>query len=208
MSNIIFNNVSFSYQKEEILKDISLKVNEGEIIGIKGENGSGKTTLLNLLLKLIKPTSGKIINTFKKQAYIPQLSLDSKDNIHATIYEILTLSYKNILPFTNKTQKQEIYEYLNKFDLYKYKDKQLNELSGGQQQKVRILKAILEKPQLLVLDEITSGIDTNFQLELHKILFDYYKQYNATIILVSHITSDFNNINKIFTLKDGGIING
>lgn len=203
IEKINFEDVSFSYDKKHVLEQINLDINTGDFVGIVGENGSGKTTLLNLLLGLYKPTKGKIINSFKKKAFLSQLNFTDESFFPATIEEIVALGLKtSIFSFTSKKDKRIIYDYLCKFDLLKYKGHQLNELSGGEQQKVRLVKALISKPTLLVLDEPTSGIDKNARSELIKVLKDIHDKEMVTIIIVSHLQDDFKYCKRILELDE------
>lgn len=203
IEKINFEDVSFSYDKKHVLEQINLDINTGDFVGIVGENGSGKTTLLNLLLGLYKPTKGKIINSFKKKAFLSQLNFTDESFFPATVEEIVALGLKtSIFSFTSKKDKRIIDDYLCKFDLLKYKGHQLNELSGGEQQKVRLVKALISKPTLLVLDEPTSGIDKNARSELIKVLKDIHDKEMVTIIIVSHLQDDFKYCKRILELDE------
>ena len=203
---ITFKNVYFSYKNQEIIKNLNITIDKKSFIGIKGENGSGKTTFLNLLLKLIKPDSGQIINTFKKKAFLDQITTTEDSFFPCTIKELVSLGYKDkLFSFMNKKDYAFVDSYLEKFGLLKEKNKQINELSGGQQQKVRLIKALISKPSLLVLDEPSSGIDNDSKEELNKLLDKLHKEEQMTIILVSHLSEDFKYVDKIYTLE-GGIL--
>lgn len=199
-------NVSFAYNNELVLNDINLKINDGDFIGLIGDNGSGKTTLLKCLLGLLKTKSGHIHSTFKRPSYLSQISTNMDLVFPANVYEILSLGIKyKPFNFLTKKDKQKIDSILKLLQIEDLKYKQLSELSGGQQQKVRLGKCLLEEPDLLILDEPTSGIDYKsrdiFLTELKKI----HQQFKLTIILVSHIQEDLKLVDRILYLKDGKV---
>lgn len=179
---IDISNLYIKFNKQEILKNISFKLNKGEFLYILGPNGSGKTTLINSIIKLIKPSNGKIINNFKKIATLFQKQVDSS-NFPASVFEILKCSKnKNIksLEFDKK-----IDYWLNKMKIYNLKNKLIGELSGGEFQRVMFIKTIINEPELLILDEPTSAIDPEFRKEFNNILENINKE-GTTIILITH----------------------
>lgn len=179
---IDISNLCVKFNKQEILKNISFKLNKGEFLYILGPNGSGKTTLINSIIKLIKPSNGKIINNFKKISTLFQKQVDSS-NFPASVFEILKCSKnKNIksLEFDKK-----INYWLNKMKIYNLKNKLIGELSGGEFQRVMFIKTIINDPELLILDEPTSAIDPEFRKEFKNILENINKE-GTTIILITH----------------------
>ncbi len=181
MFAVEMEDVSFSYAKQEVLKDVNLKISIGDFVGIIGPNGSGKTTLIKLMLGIIKPKRGKIrifgkeIEEFRKWdliGYVPQKFVISS-SFPATVEEIL-LSSGSV-----------DHDILERFDIDKILKKKFVELSGGEQQRVLLAVALLKDPQLLILDEPTVSIDFETQTEFYSILREENKK-GKTIILVSH----------------------
>ena len=178
--------LSFVYNKLPVFKDVNLSIVEGDFIGIIGPNGSGKTTLLKILLGLYKPTSGKII--FKKDlkmSYVPQIkNFNSIMNI--SVYNVITIPLTGNSIFS-KFKKNNYFEHI--VYLTQIKDL-LNipfiELSGGQQQRVLIARSLLQKPNILLLDEPNTGIDSFSSNSFYEILKKIYETYKFTIIMVSH----------------------
>ncbi len=204
---IEFKNVSFSYDNKDILNDVSFKIENNEFIGLIGENGAGKTTLLKLMLNLLKPHQGQIINDFKKKSFLSQLNYSSNNTFPCNVYEILSLGLKyKPFNFIFQKDKEKIEQIAIDFNIQDLLNKQLNELSGGQQQKVRLAKCLISSPDLLILDEPSSGIDNKSNIEFHSKLEQLHKDNNLTIIIVSHIKDDLKSCSKIYEIQDNKII--
>lgn len=183
---ICINNLFFSYENEEIFKDLNLKIYLGDYTAIIGHNGSGKTTLLKLILGFLKPKKGEIYilgqrqNKFKnweKISYIPQNPEIGGFYVPVTVREIINME---------KTDEKGINEVLDYVGLADYKNKLLRELSGGQRQRVFIARALVKKPEILILDEPTIGVDFKTQENFYNLLNKLNKEKSITIILVSH----------------------
>jgi zinc transport system ATP-binding protein len=195
---ISLDNVSYRYNSDLVLENISFKADQGDLLGIIGPNGAGKTTLFSLILGLLEGYQGKITlfnedirnnrKALKRIGYIPQ-----KKNINqgfpATVEEIVSLGVLG-----RKTNKDVIISALKIVGLLEQKDKRIGELSGGQQQRVLIAKALVNEPELLILDEPTTGIDLETQDRFYTLLRKLNSERNITIILASH---DLDAINRI-----------
>lgn len=164
-------NVSFSYDENKVLENISLKIKPKDFIAIIGPNGSGKTTLMKLLMGLLTPTQGEIKSTIAKNriGYVPQRYAIDK-NFPGTVGEILSIGDKHTLKQTGITE------------LLK---KKFTKLSGGQQQRVLIALALQQNPRLLILDEPTAGVDIQTQKSFYTLLKKLNKR-GITILLVTH----------------------
>ena len=186
--------ISKSFEGKEVLKDISLKVNEGEVVSIIGPSGSGKSTLIRAMLGDIPHTGdiefrdtkdGRMQNL--KIGYVPQ-SINIEKNTPVSVYDLLA-SYESRYPvFLPKNRKlyEKIKEHLRIFEAEELIDKQVCNLSGGQLQRVLLALAVMDEPNLLLLDEPVSGIDQN-GMELFFKTMDYLKKhYDLAIILISH----------------------
>jgi zinc transport system ATP-binding protein len=195
---ISLDNVSYGYNSDLVLENISFKADQGDLLGIIGPNGAGKTTLFSLILGLLEGYQGKITlfnedirnnrKALKRVGYIPQ-----KKNINqgfpATVEEIVSLGVPG-----RKTNKDVIISALKIVGLLQQKDKRIGELSGGQQQRVLIAKALVNEPELLILDEPTTGIDLETQDRFYTLLRNLNSERNITIILASH---DLDAINRL-----------
>lgn len=184
--------VSFAYEKEIILDDISFFIEEGDFVAVIGENGAGKSTLMNLILHNLKAETGEIKlfgdriekdNHYKDIAFISQNSVLNYRNFPTTIEEVVRhhMKYLKI--------KKNVDEHLQAMGLLEHKKKALSELSGGQLQRVGLLLALIKNAKLIVLDEPTTGIDKKFGLELLKLLKEW-KEKGKTILMVTHELHD------------------
>jgi ABC-type bacteriocin/lantibiotic exporter with double-glycine peptidase domain len=207
-----FKNVSFKYKnsKKKVLNNISIKIKKGEIIGIKGESGSGKSTLINLMLGLLKPTSGKILvnnksleklnkSWLKNVSYVPQNLFITDNNI-----------FKNVGFGKEKSEidKTKVIKLLKKLRIYKdIKSKGLNKdlgergayFSGGQAQRVVIARALYKNPDIIFLDEATSGLDKRNEQNIFKILLKL--KLKKTLIICSHNDHLLNICDYVIELK-------
>jgi zinc transport system ATP-binding protein len=200
-------NVSFSYSKIEVVKDVSFLINKGDFIGIIGPNGSGKTTLLKIILGILRPQKGLVflfqeeLQKFKswhKIGYVSQKATNIDKNFPATVREVVAmglLANKKQPKIITKKDNDKIVKALSIVKMQSYLENQITDLSGGQQQRVLIAKAITSNPELLILDEPTTGVDQDNQLSFYKLLNNLNKQ-GITIILVSH---DIGRITKYVT---------
>jgi peptide/nickel transport system ATP-binding protein len=170
------NNLNFYYKKENpIYKDFSLALNKGELVTIFGKSGSGKTTLFELILGSLKPISGTI-----KKSKIAMIFQDPYNSFHPT-YSIL----EQIKDIVGEISSKELDEYLSKLTLQKeILDKKSYELSGGQLQRCSILRALLMKPDLLLVDEPTSALDNIIAYDVMKLLITLLD--NCAILLITH----------------------
>ncbi|HBI93059.1 MAG: metal ABC transporter ATP-binding protein [Terrisporobacter othiniensis] len=219
MKNIIsIENVSFAYNKENVLQDIILSIDEGDFVGIIGCNGSGKSTLMKLLIGQLNPSKGKIklfsedldkSNNLNKIGYVPQISLSSGANFPATVEEIVMANlYSKVgfMKFPKKEHKQKVKEALKIVNMQDYSKRLIGNLSGGQQQRVMIAKALVSDPKIIILDEPTTGIDAASEEQLYTLLERLNKESKITIVIVSH---DFAKIskytNKIFVVENNKV---
>jgi zinc transport system ATP-binding protein len=195
-------NLDVEYFNVVALKDISLKIYPNEFVGIIGPNGGGKSTLVKTIVGIVKKTKGEITINEKKMGYVPQFSnLDRTFPINA--FDMVLTSYlrNGIHPFHKYSvkEKNEVREVLKKLGLYEVRNRQINDLSGGQFQRLLLARALISKPKLLLLDEPTASVDSDSKDIIYKILNDLSKE--ITIIMVAH---DFDlktiNINKIVLL--------
>lgn len=165
-----------------VLKDINLTIYEGDYVNIIGPNGSGKTTLIRLLTGLLEPTMGAVVFGDYKLSYVPQ-HLHNKKQMPVTVYEVLKHSNKDL------PTDEAIDYYLDLMQISDLKHAKMNRLSGGQSQRVYIIRALLSKPDVLILDEPTSALDHTFRHAFYD-LIEKLHQEGMTIIHVTHDLSD------------------
>ncbi len=208
-NKIEIRNLSFGYNnKNNIFDNFNLTINKGDIIGIKGETGSGKSTLLDILMGLLKPSSGKIlidnievndsnITTFHNiLSHVPQ-------NIHLNDDTIL-----NNIALSNEINLDEIKEAANTAEILQYinsESKGFNtmvgekgaKISGGQKQRIGIARAIYKKSKIFILDEATSALDSETE---NKIMEFFFHKKDLTVIIVSHRNEIIKRCDKIINL--------
>lgn len=192
-----FDHVYFSYSDVEVLQDVSFSLSEGDFLGIVGPNGAGKTTLLKLLLGLLKPQKGKVNILTKKIAYVNQLSPTEDMSFLASVDEIMALTFPNL--FLKDEQKKRIEQTSKLLGIEGLRKKKIDELSGGERQKVNLALALLKKSELIVLDEPTAGLDAESQEKLKEILH-MINQEGTTLVVVSHSRSHLQFAKRILSI--------
>lgn len=196
--------------------NISLSVNKGEFVAIVGASGSGKSTLLHLLGGVDRPTSGKI--------YIDGNEINNMNNDKLAIFRrrqigivyqfynlipILTVEENITLPCDldgNKPDKERIDLILKSFGLFERKNHLPNELSGGQQQRTSIARALINNPAILLADEPTGNLDSKSTEEIMSILKMSNRDFNQTIIMITHNLEIAKEADRIITIQDGKIL--
>lgn len=190
---VVLKNISFSFNKTPLLEKVNLEIEKGDFIGIIGPNGGGKTTLLKLIIGLLEPTEGKIRVLGKKPkevrssiGYVPQASQLDK-NFPITLLELVllgSLSKNSFSGICSKYLKEKAKYLLEKTELYHLKDRPFGQLSGGEIQRALIARALLSDPEILILDEATSNIDTKGEKKVLELILQ--NKENKTILMVSH----------------------
>lgn len=195
---IEMKNVSFQYEYTQVLKNISLRVEEGDFLALLGQNGSGKSTLLKLILGLLKPMTGEIelfgenANQFKHRewiGYVSQKSNAFNSGFPATVQEVVKsgLAKKTgLFKSLPKNADELIMRALADVGMESFAKRNIGQLSGGQQQRVFIARALVAQPKLLILDEPTVGIDHENVQAFYDMLAHLNVQHNMTMILVTH----------------------
>ena len=216
MNLIEFKNVSRVFivgdHEQRALDNVSLNIEEGKFIVILGPSGAGKSTLLNLLGGLDNPTSGEILVEGKD---ISKLDNNALADYRASTVGFVFQSY-NLIPtltvFENVSLVKEIVknplsvnEMLNEVGLEDHKDKFPSELSGGEQQRVSIARALAKNPKILLCDEPTGALDSETGAMVLKVLLSMARNYNKTIIIVTHNQNIAKMADVIIRVKSGHI---
>ena len=191
MNNIVLdiNNISKSFftidGEIEVLKNISLKLNEGEKLAIVGPSGCGKSTILNLISGLLEPTKGNI-NKKGNIGYMFQ-----KDHLlpWRTIYKNITIGLE-IKGKVTTAEKDYINNLLKKYDLYEFKNNYPHELSGGMRQRVALIRTLVLNPTILLLDEPFSALDSQTKIKVNDDVYNIVTKENKSVILVTHDISE------------------
>ena len=198
--NVIeIRNISFAYESEvNVLENVSLDIHRGDYIGLVGPNGSGKTTLLKIMLGLLEKKEGSIkvfgedISSFKdwhRISYVPQRISGFEKSFPITVLEVVSLGAyvrKNFLQKISEIDPEMPKKVLKKLNMWDYRDKLLGDLSGGQIQRVFIARALVNNPEIIFLDEPTTGIDVASQNSFYNLLQDLNAKMGITLVMVSH----------------------
>jgi zinc transport system ATP-binding protein len=205
ISVVSVRNLSFQYNSEEVLADVSFEIGQGDYVGLVGPNGSGKTTLIRNLLGLLRPSAGTVslfgrslldFHEWHKVGYLSQKFMASYHHFPVTVKEVVSmglLSTKRFPKRMGSPDEMAVEKALACMDILDIKNKLIYELSGGQQQRVFIARTITNEPELLILDEPTAAVDPETRERFFNLLENLHRQKRTTIILVTH---DMGSIGK------------
>jgi len=200
--NLIIKSLDFSYQNEEVFKDLNLNFNSGILNLVSGPSGSGKTTLLNLIAGLEKPSSGLIMLDDNIQSSIDKFVEPENRNVGFVFQDFALFPHLNVkqnIEFSENRNKELFNTLIDNLSIKNYLSKYPHELSGGQQQRASIARAIYSEPKILLIDEPISNQDKNNKIEIIKIISDFTKDKEIVCILVSH--EEINNISQVETIS-------
>ena len=214
--NLTVNKLSFKYDGTQVLKDVNLEVKIGEMLSIVGPNGSGKSTLLKCINRILKTQQNTVLidgedtnklnlkELSKIMGYVPQ---SSTNTFPFTVFDIVLMGRKPYIHWSLSERDTEIVaEMMDYIGIGDLAMRHFNELSGGEQQKVIIARALAQQPQFLLLDEPTSSLDIRHQLEILCILKSLAKTNHCSVIVAMHdlnLASRFSD--RMLMLKKGSI---
>ena len=192
MSQLTCTALSLGYEGKEILSNLSFSVEAGDYVCILGENGSGKTTLMRTILGLHKPMKGSITTgdglNRREIGYLPQQNSIQRD-FPATVREIVISGFQGqcgFRPFYTREQKRRADENIELMGISHLKNRCYRELSGRQQQRVLLARALCATRKMLFLDEPVAGLDPKVTQEMYALIEKLNKELGITIIMISH----------------------
>ena len=211
-------NIHKRYGKVEVLKGVDVEINKGEVVSIVGPSGSGKSTLLHILGTLDKADTGEvsmnntIINSLsgKKLAAFRNKHIGFVFQFHHLLPEFTAVENICIpgwLAGRKKTEvKTEAERLLKMLGLSQRMENKPNQLSGGEQQRVAVARALINKPDIIFADEPTGNLDSANAKELHQLFFDLRKQFNQTFLIVTHNAELAQLSDRVLHMKDGKMV--
>lgn len=172
------HNINLNHEGKKVLDDISFELKQGDFITLIGPNGAGKSSLIKVLLGLIKPDSGNVIKSDNlKVGYTPQ-KFSANEFIPITVVDFLTLNQKVDLSFLSTTATLT--------GVQPILQSSLKDLSGGEIQRVLLTRALLAKPNVLILDEPAQNLDVDGQMQLYKLIQEIHQEQDCAVLMVSH----------------------
>ncbi len=211
-------NIYKSYDQLQVLKGVSLDINKGDLVCIVGPSGAGKSTLLHIIGTLDKADKGSVIINNTDISTLKDTALSDFRNqhlgfvfqFHHLLPEFSALENVCIPAFIAKkneaeTKKRaaELLDFMGLKDRMQHKP---NELSGGEQQRVSVARALMNQPLVILADEPTGNLDTERSEELHQLFFNLKKEFNQTFIIVTHNEHLAEKADKMLVMKDGLIV--
>lgn len=199
---------SFQYNSILVLEEVNFSISRGDFVAILGPNGSGKTTLVKLILGLLRPAKGRLFlmdkpveefDSWSKVGYVPQKATHIDPLYPASAREVVAMALLSGRFMAGRGKREEdraVSLALEQVGMTAFRNRPIGSLSGGQQQRVFIARAIVNTPELLILDEPTAGVDAATQGLFYEMLHELNEQQGITIILVTH---DIGIVNKYVT---------
>jgi len=211
---ITLTNVSFAYGGNQVLEDVSLSVEKGDFVVILGPNGSAKSTLLKVMLGLLVPQAGEVrifgqkprkFTAWHRIGYVSQQAANINTSFPATVQAVVASGYYTGFGrlFGGGRKKAAVKEALEAVKISDLSNRLIGQLSGGQRQKVFLARALVRNPEVLFLDEPTTGIDTASQQEFYHLISNFHKE-RMTVVMVTHdVTSALKMATKAVYMLDG-----
>jgi len=217
MVKLKVKDVEFSYASVPVLKDVCIELAASEMLGVVGPNGAGKSTLIRCIDRILQPRKGSILldgrdinemrlmELAKKMGYIPQ---STSQVFPATVFDTVLMGRRPHIGWRSSEKDTEIaLEMMKMLNIEKFAMRDINELSGGQQQKVFIARALTQEPDVLLLDEPTSNLDIKHQLEVMDIIKNIVREKGLSAIMAIHdLNLASRYADRIIMLNGGTIV--
>ena len=212
------NNIGFKYEDKEVLKNIDLAVNAGEILGILGPNGSGKSTLLRVMDGILKPGAGEIFingksyRSFRRSHLAREVAMVAQEQHFRFSFSCIEVVLMGRFPHLRRMQFEDhndlkiAMEALKATHALEFAERSIHDLSGGEKQRVLIARALAQEPRVILLDEPTSFLDLKFKREVFRLIESLSKEKGLGVAIVSHdIDLVAQYCSRIILLKDGTV---
>ena len=208
-------NISFAYGKQNVLRHVSFTLDYGMVLGILGNNGAGKSTLITCLNKILRPNDGRVLlddvdilkmgrmEMARLVAYVPQKA----ETTQSTVYDTALLGRRPYIKWSMSQEDLDICDrVMEQLGIESIKLRPINELSGGEVQKVMLARALVQQPKLLLLDEPTSNLDPRNQHEIMNLIHNMAKEQNFAVITVIHdLNLAARYCDRFLFMKDGTV---
>ena len=200
---IELQNICKSYGKLNVLTDVNTKIYRGDRIGIIGPNGEGKSTIAEIILRVKIPTKGKVIYTNPNM----RVGVQFQDSTYPRSVRVMSMINYYVDAYKLNKNNINLDQLIDYFDLRPYLKKYINSLSGGQKQRLNILLSIMHNPELIILDELTTGLDIEVRERMKYIINNKILcKKNTSLLLVSHNMTEVEELcNRIWFISNGKI---
>lgn len=211
MSVLTIQDVSFSIDQQTILQPLSLEIASGEVITLVGPSGSGKSTLLKIIASLLTPSTGSILFNNQDISMLEPVNYRKEVSYCFQQPSLFGETVSDNLNFPFEIRKKALDEtliqsYLKQVDLpASFLSKKITELSGGEKQRIALIRNLLFPPQVLLLDEVTTGLDTDSK-EIVQQLLKNSAEAGTTLIQVTHDESEIAQAHRLITIDKGGLL--
>lgn len=211
---IVVENLCFAYGSKSVLKEVTFSISSGQIVGLLGPNGAGKTTLVRLLLGLAKPAAGRVtiakLDPVRYAREVKKRVGVVHQNRHfdweLSVYDNLDI-YGAMHGLAGKVRRAAIAHLLEEFELTSHRHRLIRTLSGGEQRRVQIARALVHRPEVLLLDEPTTGLDSQWRLRVLQIVRTRARDAGMTVIWTSHDMREIEEVtDRILLLNAGRIV--